>query len=274
MLFGFITEGATDQAVLKNILYGLFDTDDIDFTSLAPLLDETGKSTVKTRAGWQRALEFCSSAKFEDTLAFVDYLIIQIDTDVSEEKGFDICHTYFDEQNQRHEEKNTEQLILEVVEFLKKKISLDIYRDYKDQIIFAVSVHSIECWLLPILFPSDSPTDQKKRQKRKNCFNSITTRLKKSSIKTCDPELDLWIKKAKQPIVKDKKETEVYRQLSNPFVKRLLLFQAIPKNESLCHFISYLLEAIEEKDFDPEMSKLRNEIELQFQELPKSLEED
>ncbi|ETR68402.1 MAG: hypothetical protein OMM_10566 [Candidatus Magnetoglobus multicellularis str. Araruama] len=88
--FGFITEGVTDQIIIENILNGFFDSDDIDIYELQPLRDETDKNRVETYGGWTLVFEYCKSTKFREALTFFDYIIIQIDTDVSEETHYQI----------------------------------------------------------------------------------------------------------------------------------------------------------------------------------------
>ncbi|MCK5539270.1 MAG: hypothetical protein KAI79_20780 [Bacteroidales bacterium] len=104
--FGLITEGITDQIVIENILMGYFDSneDDIDFKELQPLKDATDECGY---GGWSKVLEYCKSSKFKGTLRFNDYIIIQIDTDVSDAYG--ISHS------QNAKELTPEQLTEKVV---------------------------------------------------------------------------------------------------------------------------------------------------------------
>ena len=67
--FSLITEGVTDQKVLKNILIGYFDDreeDDIRFTYAQPLLDETdlANSRQASGGGWGMVLAYCASEEF------------------------------------------------------------------------------------------------------------------------------------------------------------------------------------------------------------------
>lgn len=279
--FGFVTEGATDQAVLKNILSGLLDTEDLYFYSFSPALDESGKSTTKTYSNWQVVLEYCTSDDFEDALEAVDYLIIQLDTDISERKGFDIAHTCLDKTSQCNVDKTVEQLIDEVGEFLKQKISLEIYEEYQEQIIFAISVHSIECWLLPIFFTGNSDKEKKKREKMKDCFGSLINIFQQNDIRTCDKKLDKWIRKQQQPVIRDHrsknqsktkqkkdKKTSTYENISKPYIQNDILISLVPKNESLSCFILSLIERIEE---EAEYKDMLRGIDLDSSELQKQL---
>ena len=89
--FALITEGVTDQEVIENILFGFFG-DDIDVNPLQPPLDITDRNDPERFGGWQMALEYCGSAKFEQAFQFNEYVVIQIDTDDSQEQPFNVPH--------------------------------------------------------------------------------------------------------------------------------------------------------------------------------------
>jgi hypothetical protein len=84
---GLITEGITDQIVIENILMGYFDSNEdyIEFMELQPLRDETDNKSGY--GGWGKVLEYCESSKFKGALQFHDYIIVQIDTDISDDYG-------------------------------------------------------------------------------------------------------------------------------------------------------------------------------------------
>lgn len=85
--FGLVTEGITDQAVIANILYGFFNDTNLDITELQPLRDETDKNRTSNFGGWHSLIEYCKSKQFKLAFQTIDYIIIQIDTDVCEEYG-------------------------------------------------------------------------------------------------------------------------------------------------------------------------------------------
>jgi hypothetical protein len=60
----------------------------------------------------------------------------------------------------------TEHLIANVVNKFRSLIGEDFYDQYADKIIFAIAVHSIECWLLPLCLP-----DQK--EEIDDCLNLL-----------------------------------------------------------------------------------------------------
>ena len=89
-IFGLITEGKTDQIIIENILSGYFNDPDIVINWLLPLRDETDKHRIENYSNWYKVFEYCQSDKFKESFQFNDYVIVQIDTDVSEEKHYDI----------------------------------------------------------------------------------------------------------------------------------------------------------------------------------------
>lgn len=155
IIFGLITEGITDQIVIDNILAGYFNTSDIDVNELQPLRDETDQNRVENFGGWYRVFEYCRSSKFKQAFQFNNYIIVQIDTDRSEDTHYDVP------QHENGKAVSPEQLIEKVIEKFKGLIGERFYEQYKDRIIFAIAVHSIECWLLP-LYDSN---------KKKSCRN-------------------------------------------------------------------------------------------------------
>lgn len=86
--FGLISEGPSDFVVIRHVLAGLLATPDVTLNALQPITDATGG--LKTPGGWVEVLRFCGSSRFEAAFQFNDYLIVQIDADVCEERGFDV----------------------------------------------------------------------------------------------------------------------------------------------------------------------------------------
>jgi hypothetical protein len=96
--FGIIAEGLTDQYVIENILRGFFggSGDDLVVNYVRPPLDATGraegagKTGDKPPAGWTLVFKALRDGEHKKALQFNDHVIVQIDTDVCEEKGFDV----------------------------------------------------------------------------------------------------------------------------------------------------------------------------------------
>jgi len=109
--------------------------------------------------------------------------------------------------------KNTEKFI----EF----ISEEFYLNFSDKIIFAISVHSIECWLLPIYY------NDNKKGKMVNCLGTLNQALKKEGFTIDEKSKDL----------------DYYYDISKVFLKRKKLDKYYPHNPSFAIFISKLEEA-------------------------------
>ncbi|UKJ74441.1 hypothetical protein [Azospirillum brasilense] len=144
--FALITEGITDQAFLQVILEAYYgDDEEIDVTPLEPPRDATDESRQAEggHGGWENVLEQCSIKEVvSDAISLNDYLIIQVDTDVCEEVNFNVSYRYDGRERTTHE------LIEAVKEKLVSKIDPEVYEKNKDKFIFAIAVHSLECWLL------------------------------------------------------------------------------------------------------------------------------
>jgi hypothetical protein len=145
MLFGLACEGVTDQITIENILCGYFkNLDDEEITHLQPLFDETDRKQ-KDFGGWQMLLVYLSTARFRDDVLNNKFIVVQVDTDVSNETGFDVSQV--DANNQPL---MSEVLITSIIAKLVETIDsgdADFYQQHSDKIIFCISVHSLECWL-------------------------------------------------------------------------------------------------------------------------------
>ncbi len=212
--FGLIAEGPTDQIIIEDILYGFFGEDFVDDVRyLQPEIDKDG--------GWGKVFNYCRSLDFQQAFQANDYLIIQIDTDVSEEKGFEVSH--------RDEKGNTlgaEDLIKNVKAKLIELIGTDFYQENSERIIFAISVHSMECWLLPLYY------QDKNKEKIERCFNLLGKKInelhKQKKIKFY---FDLT-NKVKIP--------DHYKQISYQYSKNKILLGHYALNPSFKIFIEEL----------------------------------
>jgi len=222
--FGLVTEGLTDQIVIENILAGYFNSSDLDIRQLQPERDKDNENK-STYGGWTLVFNYCNSRDFQEALQFIDYIIIQIDTDVSEDYNIP-------KQNENGEF-TPQQLIEKVIEKFRGASGDDFYSKYQQKIIFAISVHSIECWLLPLYY-----TDKQKKAKCKNCLNTLNYELSKQHKFTID-------KNAKNP--------EYYREIAKQYGKHKVLRKHYQDNPSLKIFIEEIesrnIQIIEEDDW-------------------------
>ncbi|MEG4012031.1 MULTISPECIES: phage tail protein [unclassified Microcoleus] len=230
IIFGLITEGLTDQIVIEKILAGFFNSQNIEVTPLQPKRNKDNQNKSQS-GGWTLVFDYCHSKKFQESFRFFDYIIIQIDTDVlvdSENSNYNIPS-----RDDNGDEFTPQQLIAKVIEKFRDGIGEDFYNTNQQKIIFAISVHSIECWLLPLYY-----TDKQKKGKCKNCLNTLSYELSKQHKFTID-------KNAKNP--------EYYREIAKQYGKHKVLMKHYQDNPSLKIFIEEIesrnIQIIEEDDW-------------------------
>lgn len=144
MTFGLITEGISEYTIIKHLISKYFKEDDPEIRPIQPRIDLASEKQV-TAGGWHKVLQYCQSDELSDAFIESDYLIIQIDTDYSQISPFDISHTKIDNQL-----KSVDELHADVVSKLLGLISPEIIQHRASDIFFAISIHTIECWLLPL----------------------------------------------------------------------------------------------------------------------------
>ena len=203
--FGLITEGLTDQIVIENILNGYFNTDDIIVNPLQPERDKDDENK-SSYGGWTLIFRYCQLKDFREAFQFNEYVIIQIDTDVSEEYGIP--------KQDENGELSPETLIEKVKEKFEGLIGKEFYQKNYDKIIFAIAVHSIECWLLPLYYQDN------KKKKIKNCLGTLNQALK-----------------TKEKFTIDKKKPNYYHRISGKYCDNKVLMKFYKHNPSLKVFI-------------------------------------
>jgi hypothetical protein len=215
MLFGLACEGVTDQITIENILCGYFkNLDDEEITHLQPLFDETDRKQ-KDFGGWQMLLAYLSTTRFRDDVLNNNFIVIQVDTDVSNETGFDVSQV--DANNQPL---TSEVLITSVIAKLVETINngdADFYQQHSDKIIFCVSVHSLECWLYA--YHNKKPLS---KPKITGCYKALSFLLPTTE-----------------------KTYRCYDELSRDFLKRKNIDIVATKDPSFCVFVQSL-EKIED----------------------------
>jgi len=175
--FRLITEGVTDQVTLEIILSIFYDDPDIDVERLQPPDDETDKYKQKEGeyGGWHMVFRYLKSIELKEAVGFTDYFIIQVDTDVSQEF------------NVPHQEAGQDLTPKEIFERVKEKLIIamdkEFYDTYKSKFLFAICIHSIECWFLPLYF-----TD-KRKSKLLNCLETLNRQLARREGFTIDPNM-------------------------------------------------------------------------------------
>lgn len=225
MDFGLACEGITDHITIENILCGYFnDIDDLDesIVYLQPAFDETDKQQSNF-GGWIALLNYLPLKRFRDDVLNHRYIIIQVDSDISQEKGFDISHYHSD---------NTEKSVLELIDEIKDKLiqiiesgEAEFYQKYHERILFCITVHSLECWLFCYHNPRKSKTP-----KIQGCANALERLLNKGNISS--------MKKIKH----FRKNYDCYDALSAPFLKNKNINTTVEYEPSFKVFINELSE--------------------------------
>ena len=166
-LFGLVAEGNSDHAILENILLGLFEEDISDeITTLQPIRGATDEAAIKAFGGWYKVFEYCRSEDFRGAFQEVQYLIIQIDTDVSEQTHYDVKKT--DESGKKLiPEVLIEKIKLKFKQIIVNEFGQDFLNNHQDRILFAISVDEIECWLLPLYYTDNT------KSKTNNCDHKL-----------------------------------------------------------------------------------------------------
>jgi hypothetical protein len=208
--FALVTEGITDQAILENILNGFFN-EDVQINFLNPLRDCTDENRAASFSNWEKVFEYCEQSEFKESLQFNDFVIVQIDTDTAEHPNFGVSLTTGGIQ------RTAVEIIAEVKTLIAQKIGLAFFQTYQQQIIFAVAVHSMECWLLP-LYETGKPNTQTNVL---NCYGRLCRVLAKNKVDSS-------------------KNYANYLSLSHDFSKRKNLTEAAKHNESLLDFVNQL----------------------------------
>jgi len=208
--FALIAEGESDFEVIRHILAGFFADPDVIVNQIQPAVDVTG-AAGKPAGGWSEVLRFCRSDKFREAFQFNDVVIIQIDTDVCEEVGFGVSRRTPD-----GEPRSIEEMIDATCARLIEVIGPESYEHHRGQILFAICVESIECWLLPLYYKDD------RRAKHVNCLRSLNEQLNAREGFSIDPE---------------RKQIRYYKQIARAYKKPRILSDNADANPSLARFV-------------------------------------
>ncbi len=210
--FGLACEGETDHAVIENILCGYYKNKNLksEIKPFQPLFDATQQKQKDGEfGGWEELLRHLLTKRFRESVINTKYMIIQIDTDISEHPNFNVIQHNL----------STEELIEKVIERLVSQIDKgkkEFYQKYQEKIIFAISVHSLECWILPLY-------KSLKNEKILGCYEVLQRESKK---------------------IKVAKHYPTYDSLSKSFLKHKELMKIKSKNSSFEIFINRLPKEI------------------------------
>jgi hypothetical protein len=192
--FALIYEGITDYLVLKELLYVYFKDEEIKIIPISPSIDETDKQS--SFGGWKNVINRSQDTDFlKEILLYNDIIIIQIDTDIAENEPLNI-HLHNIENND---------LCNKVQSKLKEFISDDEIE--LDKFIFAIGIHTIECWLVGLL--DNNHTNKQVN----NCINRLNRAIRRNGNYKRIPEKKENAKETYSKIaslIKKKKDIEKY----------------------------------------------------------------
>lgn len=214
--FAIVAEGITDQIVLKNVLLGYFADGEEPFVNFVqPDNDATGRSGAKEPGGWTLVRKWFEERKFLGALQLNKYLIVHVDTDIVGEIGI--------AKGAQH---SNPELVDAVIEWFRKLIGEEVWKDHGHRFLFAIGVDQMECWLLSLVFDK---SQKAKQRKETGCLKAINhERLKQN----------------KSPLSKgkdDDKDPVVYREISRGFKTREDVEKAAALNSGFRKFLDQLL---------------------------------
>lgn len=142
--FALISEGITDQVVIEAILDSFYKggDDELSVAYIQPTRDATDLSRQDKEdfGGWEQVLEHCSiSEHMYEALALNDYIIIQIDSDICWHPTIQIDPGL-----------PWNELVETIQNLIISRIDPTIVTNHQERLIFAIAVHSTECWLIPL----------------------------------------------------------------------------------------------------------------------------
>lgn len=211
MNFALITEGPSEHKIIKHIVVKLFKEKDPDINQLQPKI-VNDRQEKESAGGWHEVLKYCERDDLQNIFIDNDYLIVQIDSDQSQTKPFNISHTKPD-----NELKTVDELHADIIEKLMALFKPEIIEAYGNKIFFAICIHTIECWLLPIYYNNNHKSDTR------NCLDTLNKELRKKDIhiiatkeknnlnsrRTYEAILGNWRKK--QDIIKSAQHNDAFK---------------------------------------------------------------
>ncbi len=166
---GLICEGVSEINVIETILSRFLGADFYVNPIEPETVIENGMRKQATGGGWSRVLAHCNEQKFSEILQLNDYLVVQIDSDASEQYGVPSLDS-------NHKKKVPKVLYQEIVSRLCQGCSESFLKSYSGRILFAICFNEIECWLLPIIVSGDS------RCRTHNCIFVLNQELAKKNL--------------------------------------------------------------------------------------------
>ena len=168
---GLICEGVSEINIMTRIL-SKYLNDNVIVNPIEPeTKTENGFLVQNGYGGWQQVLAHCNDETVEKILEFNDCLLIQIDTDASILKGYDVTL-----QDANGQPKDVAVFFQDIKKRLLANISEAVQTKYEGRILFAICMNEIECWLLPLYYTDNN------RCKSNNCLYTLNQALGKRNL--------------------------------------------------------------------------------------------
>lgn len=168
---GLICEGVSEINIMTRII-SKYLNDEVIVNPIEPeTKTENGFLVQNGYGGWQQVLAHCNDETVEKILEFNDYLLIQIDTDASIQKGYDVAP-----QDESGKTKDVAVFYQDVKNRLLANISKDVQARYEGRILFAICMNELECWLLPLYYSNGN------KCRTNNCLYALNQALGKKNI--------------------------------------------------------------------------------------------
>ncbi|POP81263.1 hypothetical protein CXB38_14300 [Pseudomonas syringae] len=217
-VFGLVTEGGTDQAIIKNVVNGLALRvlgDEVDWSVAQPEV-AAGKQVGK--GGWEQLFEFLGNRDLiTDALLRANCLIVHVDSDCAEHKNFGV------KLHLNGVGRPTFDIIQDIVSLLISKVHPEVYAQFADRFLFAVAVHSIECWLLPLFGKKRSFANEQK------CERKVAVEL------ISQKRGDRYVERRDKKLIK---KYNLFLELSEPYYEDVDVRTISHLNESLEIFVA------------------------------------
>ena len=208
--FALIAEGITDQVVIEAILDSFYkgEDDELSVAYIQPTRDATDQSRQEREdfGGWEQVLEHCSIPEhLYEALALNDYIIIHIDSDICWHPTIQIDPSI-----------PWNELVETIQNLILSKIDPIILENHQNRLIFAIAIHSTECWLIPL-------------------YSKVRGELNR--VNDCEGLLGAIMRRNNDIY---KKEYRIFKTLVRPLRKKKTLLDALAFSPSLNNFVRSL----------------------------------
>lgn len=184
---GIVSEGVSDFFILKHIVERYLKDKDVYTIPLKPKISAQNKQVGY--GTWQGVFEYI---KGDDNLIVeavkegCEFVVVQIDTDVSDQYGV---------ENKPDDIRVFWNLVME-------KLTESVHPDFpKDKLIFAICIQEIECWLIPFVSLSEKECTNINR-----CLNIVNKIIHAEGRIDKDNKNSLQAQRLYQNILKQKKK--------------------------------------------------------------------